>query len=256
MSTDNQTSIGIKSNRTLFRIVESIRNQGTATVTELANDTGVAKSTAHRHVASLHEEKFVIREGNEYRLGLRFLDLGTSVRNRREEYRMMKSTTRTLAEKTGELVSFMVKENGRGVFLYRERGEQGVESAAHVGKRADLHTTASGKALLANLPQDEIREIIDEYGLSAQTEATVTDKDELLEELDEIVESNLAFSVGEYTQGLASVGAPVVRPDGEVLGGLSVAGPRHRMTEERFHETIPQQLLSIVNEFELNVTYG
>jgi len=207
-------------------------------------------------VASLHEEKFVIREGNEYRLGLRFLDLGTSVRNRREEYRMMKSTTRTLAEKTGELVSFMVKENGRGVFLYRERGEQGVESAAHVGKRADLHTTASGKALLANLPQDEIREIIDEYGLSAQTEATVTDKDELLEELDEIVESNLAFSVGEYTQGLASVGAPVVRPDGEVLGGLSVAGPRHRMTEERFHETIPQQLLSIVNEFELNVTYG
>ena len=169
---------------------------------------------------------------------------------------MMKSTTRALAEKTGELVSFMVKENGRGVFLYRERGEQGVESAAHVGKRADLHTTASGKALLANLPQDEIREIIDEYGLSAQTEATVTDKDELLEELDEIVESNLAFSVGEYTQGLASVGAPVVRPDGEVLGGLSVAGPRHRMTEERFHETIPQQLLSIVNEFELNVTYG
>jgi DNA-binding IclR family transcriptional regulator len=207
-------------------------------------------------VASLHEEKFVIREGNEYRLGLRFLDLGTSVRNRREEYRMMKSTTGALAEKTGELVSFMVKENGRGVFLYRERGEQGVESAAHVGKRADLHTTASGKALLANLPQDEIREIIDEYGLSAQTEATVTDKDELLEELDEIVESNLAFSVGEYTQGLASVGAPVVRPDGEVLGGLSVAGPRHRMTEERFHETIPQQLLSIVNEFELNVTYG
>jgi DNA-binding IclR family transcriptional regulator len=207
-------------------------------------------------VASLHEEKFVIREGNEYRLGLRFLDLGTSVRNRREEYRMMKSTTRALAEKTGELVSFMVKENGRGVFLYRERGEQGVESAAHVGKRADLHTTASGKALLANLPQDEIREIIDEYGLSAQTEATITDKDELLEELDEIVESNLAFSVGEYTQGLASVGAPVVRPDGEVLGGLSVAGPRHRMTEERFHETIPQQLLSIVNEFELNVTYG
>ena len=121
MSTDNQTSIGIKSNRTLFRIVESIRNQGTATVTELANDTGVAKSTAHRHVASLHEEKFVIREGNEYRLGLRFLDLGTSVRNRREEYRMMKSTTRTLAEETGELVSFVVKENGRGVFLYRER---------------------------------------------------------------------------------------------------------------------------------------
>lgn len=256
MNDESSKSRGIKSNKTLFRVVESIRNQGTATITDIAKDVGVAKSTAHRHVASLLEEELVIREDNRYRLSLRFLDLGTSVRNRREEFRKMKSTARMLAEETGELVSFMVEENGRGVFLYRERGEQGVESAAYVGKRAYLHTTSAGKALLSKLPEARIHAILDQHGLPARTDASITDREALMAELDEIRESNLAFSIGEYTQGLASVGTPVVRPEGEVLGGLSVAGPTHRMTEERFRETIPQQLLSIVNEFELNITYA
>lgn len=256
MPEPSRDSPGIKSNRTLFRIIESIRDRETATITELSDDVGVAKSTVHRHVSSLREEGYVIQEGNQYRLGLRFLDLGIRVRNRRKELRKMKSTTRTLADETGELVSFMVEENGEGVFLYRERGDQGVESAAHVGLRTPLHTTAAGKALFANLPDGRIHEIIDEHGLPARTEKTITDRETFLDELDRIVEENLAFSTGEHTLGLASVGAPVVRPDGEILGGLSVAGPTHRMSDERLHETIPQQLLSIINEFELNITYG
>lgn len=256
MSDENVNLRGIKSNQTLFRIVESIRDQETATVTEVANDVGVAKSTAHRHLASLHEGEYVIREDNQYRLSLRFLDLGISVRNRREEYRKMKTTARDLAEQTGELISFIVEENGRGVFLYRERGAEGVESAAYVGKEAYLHTTSAGKALLAHLPEDRIQAIIDDHGLPAQTEATITDEAALWEELENIAENGLAFSRGEHTQGLAAVGAPVIRPDGEVLGGLSVAGPSHRMTDERIRDEIPQQLLSIINEFELNITYG
>lgn len=256
MADENGNLRGIKSNETLFRIVESISDRGKATVTEVANDVGVAKSTAHRHLTSLHDAEYIVREGNEYRLSLRFLDLGISVRNRREEYRKMKTTARMLAEETGELISFMVEENGRGVFLYRERGAQGVESAAYVGKRTYLHTTSAGKALLAHLPDEQIQAIIDEHGLPAQTEAAITDETTLWEELEEIAETGLAFSHGEHTQGLAAVGAPVVRPEGEVLGGLSVAGPTHRMTDERFRETIPQQLLSIINEFELNITYG
>jgi len=255
MSENGSDSATIKSHGTLFRIVESLHDRGSATVTELATDAGVAKSTAHRHITSLDQEGFVVRTGNEYRLSLRFLDLGIGVRDRREDYRKMKSTARTLAEETGELVSFVVEEDGEGVFLYRERGSQGVESAAHVGKRTPLHTTAAGKALLAQLPNERIHEIVDTHSLPALTEDTITEKETLLAELDEIDDRGLAFSIGDPTRGLASVGAPVIRPDGEVLGGLSVAGPQHRMTEDRFRETIPQQLMSIINEFELNITY-
>lgn len=255
MNENEAESGGIKSHDTLFRIVEYIRDQGDATITEIAADVDVAKSTVHRHLTSLRRKGYVVEEGQTYRLSLQFLDLGVSVRNRRAEYRKMKSTAQSLAEETGELVSFMVEENGRGIFLYRERGDRGVESAAYVGKQTPLHATAAGKAIFATLPDERIHEIIERRGLPAQTENIITEPDALLAELDEIAAENVALSIGEHTRGLTSVGAPVVQPDGTVLGGLSVAGPTHRMTEERIHETIPRQLLSTINEFELNVTY-
>lgn len=255
--TDPETSsVGIKSDRTVFRMVESIRDEGSATVTEIASGMDVAKSTVHRHLTTLHDLGYVVREGNEYRLSFRFLDLGIQVRERREEYRQMKTTARDLADETGELVSFVVEEKGAGVFLYRERGDQGVESAAHIGKRVSLHSIAAGKALLASLPQERIEEIVETHGLPAETEKTVTDRETLMEELEEIADNGVAHSVGEHTVGLASVGAPVVSPEGEVIGGLSVAGPTHRMADDRFHEEIPHQLLSRINEFELNITYS
>lgn len=255
--TDPETrSGGIKSDRTLFRIVENIRDEGSATVTEIASGMNVAKSTVHRHLTTLHDLGYVIRDGNEYRLGFRFLDLGIQARERREEYREMKTTARDLADETGELVSFVVEENGAGVFLYRERGDQGVESAAHIGKRVSLHSIAAGKALLASLPEERIAEIIETHGLPAETEKTVTDRETLMADLEEIADEGVAFSVGEHTVGLASVGAPVVSPEGEVIGGLSVAGPTHRMEDDRFNEEIPHQLLSRINEFELNITYS
>lgn len=256
MSDTDPDSGGIKSDRTLFRIVESLRDLGSATLTEIASDQEFATSTVHRHISTLVDLGYVIKEENEYRLALRFLDLGVRARDRREDYRQMKTTARDLADETGELVSFVVEEDGDAVFLYRERGDRGVESAAHVGKRVSLHSIAAGKALLASMPDDRIEEIIGEDTLEAQTEKTITDPAEMMAELDRIAEEGLAFSVGEYTLGLASVGAPVVSPEGEVIGGLSVAGPTHRMDDERFSEDIPHQLLSRINEFELNVTYS
>lgn len=256
MSDIGADSGGIKSDRTLFRIVESLRDLGSATLTEIATDQDVATSTVHRHVSTLVDLGYVVRDGNEYRLGLRFLDLGVRVRQRRQDYRQMKTTARDLADETGELVSFVVEEHGDGVFLYRERGDRGVESAAHVGKRVSLHSIAAGKALLASLPDERIEEIVDDNDLHAETEKTITDRDALLAELDQIADDGIAFSVGEHTLGLASVGAPVASPEGEVIGGLSVAGPTHRMDDQRFREEIPHQLLSRINEFELNVTYS
>jgi DNA-binding IclR family transcriptional regulator len=256
MSDSEASSGGIKSDRTVFRIMETIRDEGSATLTEIAAGMDVAKSTVHRHLTTLDDLGYVIRDGNEYRLGFRFLDLGIQVRDRREEYRQMKTTARDLADETGELVSFVVEENGAGVFLYRERGDRGVESAAHIGKRVSLHSIAAGKALLASLPEARIEEIIEADGLSAETEKTVTNRETLMADLEQIADEGVAHSVGEHTVGLASVGAPVVSPEGEVIGGLSVAGPTHRMEDDRFYEEIPHQLLSRINEFELNITYS
>ncbi|MEY7850935.1 IclR family transcriptional regulator [Natrarchaeobius sp. A-rgal3] len=246
----------IKSTETLLVLIQTIQRRGTVGITELANEADVSKSTVHRHLSTLEKHGYVIKADRQYRLGFRFLDIGINVRNQFEVYRRMKQTVFRLAIETNELVSFVVEENGWGVFLYRLQGEQGVSSSAHVGKHSYLHHTSAGKALLAHLPEERIHDILDERGLPPKTNETITSREDLLAELETIKDQRVAFSIGEHTAGLSSVGAPVVSPDGDVLGGLSVAGPTHRMAGERFEEEIPEQLLSIINEFELNVTYS
>ncbi|MFP8953838.1 IclR family transcriptional regulator [Natrialbaceae archaeon A-arb3/5] len=246
----------IKSTETLLVLIETIQTRGTVGITELATEAGVSKSTVHRHLTTLEKHGYVHKESGQYRLGFRFLDIGVSVRNQFEVYRRMKQPVFRLAIETNELVSFVIEENGWGVFLYRLQGEQGVSSSAYIGKHSYLHHTSAGKALLAHLPDERIHEIIDERGLPPKTNETITDRDALFTELETIREERVAFSVGEHTAGLSSVGAPVVSPDGDVLGGLSVAGPTHRMAGDRFESEIPEQLLSIINEFELNITYS
>lgn len=254
--TENGDGGTIKSSATQFALVESLRDRGEAGVSDLARELEVSKSTVHRHLTALAEHGYVIQDGDRYRLSLRFLDVASQVRNRREPDRRIKQTVFDLAYETGELVSFVVEEDGWGVFLYRVQGESGVESDAHVGKHVHLHHTSAGKALLSGLPDDRIHEIVELRGLPPKTDATVTDEDTLFDEIAAIRSRGVAIAVGEHTKGLSSVGAPVTLPSGEVLGGLSVAGPSFRLEGERLEEEIPNTLLGVVNEFELNVAYS
>lgn len=254
--TETDDSGPIKSSATQFALVEAIRERGDAGVSELARELEVSKSTVHRHLTTLADHGYVIKEDGRYRLSLTFLDVASQVRNRREPYRRIKQTVFDLAYETGELVSFVVEEDDWGVFLYRVQGAEGVESDAYVGKHAHLHHTSAGKALLSSLPDERIREIVERRGLPPKTDATITDEAELFDEIETIRERGVALAAGEHTKGLSSVGAPVTLPNGEVLGGLSVAGPSFRLEGERFEETLPNELLGVVNEFELNVAYS
>ncbi|MDR9382466.1 MAG: helix-turn-helix domain-containing protein, partial [Natronomonas sp.] len=86
MGPDRSGTRGIKSDETLFAIVERIRETDGAGVTELANDMGLAKSTVHGHLSTMLEHGFVARHGGEYHLGLEFFSYGQHVRARRAVY--------------------------------------------------------------------------------------------------------------------------------------------------------------------------
>lgn len=246
----------IKSLDTTFTIVESLTDLDGARVTELADRTGLSKSTVHKHLATLVAHGYVVKEGEEYRLGFRFLDLGGYVRAQFTGADIIKSKIQELAEKTGEVAQYMTEENGEAVVLYREDGHHGVPSRTRTGKRMYLHQVASGKAILAQLPEERVDEILERHGLPRATDTTITDPDELKAELEEIRENGVAYSYGESTKGLYAVAAPMMAPDETVLGACVVSGPSHRMAGEPIDEEIPEILLSIVNEVELNIAHS
>ncbi|MFW5905491.1 MAG: IclR family transcriptional regulator [archaeon] len=246
----------IQSIDTSFAIVTSLREMNGAGVTELAETTGLSKSSVHKHLRSLVKHGCVVKDGEDYRLGLRYLDLGGHVRAQYPGATEIKHKLRDLATETDESVQFAVEERGHTVVLYREVSHGGVYSRGREGRHFHIHQTAAGKAILSQHSDQWIREVVDRYGLPPATSQTISDDAALFEELTEIRDRGVAFNREESTEGLRSVAVPVTGPDGGVLGALAVAGPTHRLTGDRFEQELPALLRSVVNEIELNLAHS
>lgn len=249
-------NVPVKSLKTTFEVIDALQELGQSGVTELANHIGLSKSSIHKHLNTLAAYDYVVKEGEEYRLGFRFLDIGGHARTQFPGTNIIKPKVQELAEETNEVAQYMTEECGRAVVLFREADQSGVSSRTRVGTRMYLHQIASGKAILAKLSRSRVIEILDRHGLPRATDNTITDREELFAELDEIREQGISYSYGESTKGLYAVAVPMSAPNGSVLGACVVSGPSHRMRGEPMEKEIPNLLLSVVNEIELNIRHS
>ncbi|PSQ10548.1 IclR family transcriptional regulator [Halobacteriales archaeon QS_5_70_15] len=241
---------------TTLRVLETLKQLDGAGITEVSNRLELPKSTVHNHVSTLLRNEYVVKEGDTYRVGLRFLEFGEYIRSRMPIYDVARTEVERLAEETGELANLLVEEHGKGVYLCRAKGSKGVRLDTYAGMRVHLHCTALGKAILAHLPEERVREIIDTRGLPERTDTTITDEETLLAELEGIRERGVAHDREERLAGLQCVAAPIRDLDGNALGAISVSGPTSRMKGERFDEEVPEKLISAANVIELNLNYS
>lgn len=250
-----QANNPVQSIEVMFTVLEALKELDGGGVTAVAEHLDLPRSTVHNYLATLEQEEYVVKEGTEYNVGLRFLDLGAYARDQVEVFEVAKPELERLASETGELANLLVEEHGTGSYLYRTRGEMAVQVQGHVGTRAPLHSTGLGKAILAHLPESRVREIVDVHGLAPSTPETITDPDELFEELEQIRERGVAFDDEERLPGLRCVAAPILANE-DVVGAISVSGPTNRLRDQRFLEELPQKVLEVQNVVELNVTYS
>lgn len=236
-------------------ILEFLREADTASVTEIADELGVAKSTVHRHVRTLERWEYLTRERAECALSLKFLDLGEYVRTRRTAYSLAGEKTEELAAETGERVQFLVEEHGRAVYVHLATGDRAVEADTHPGLRVPMHASAAGLAILSTFPDDRVHDVVDRHGLEARTSRTFTDRDALFAELEAARDRGYSVNDQGYIEGLRAVGAPVEDADGETLGAISITGPSNRIEGDRLESELPTLLLGATNELELNIAY-
>jgi DNA-binding IclR family transcriptional regulator len=251
----NTESRTLSTLETAFDIVEAVEALEGARVSELAEYLDLPASTVHGHLATLHQRSYLAKEGDEYHVGFQFLNRGGHARERKEGYELAEEKVTKLAAETGERVQFVVEENGRGYYLYTAVGENAVLADARIGKRIHLHDSSAGKAILAQLPESRVHDIVDRWGLPAFTEHTTTERDELFEELRTISDQGFALNREETHEGLHAVGAAVETHRGEVLGAFSVSGPSNRLKGDRLEAEIPDLLRGVTNELELRLSY-
>lgn len=254
MKQPSETGKGIKSDETLFALIETLRELDGAGVTELADHLGVAKSTIHGHLTSMRDHGFVVKRGAKYHLGLGFFDYGQYVRGQLNIFRSGMEAVDELERATGEMVWLITHENGRAMYIYGRGGQNDIDINTILGKRAYMHCNSGGKAILAHLPEEEIHAIVDEHGLPPQTENTITSRDALFDELEQIRKQGYALNLSEDLKGVHAIGIPLTF-EGEIQGALSIAGPAHRLSQERCEGEVFDQLQAATDEIELNLAY-
>lgn len=239
-----------------LQLVDHLQEVGWADLAEITAEFDCAKSTIHRHLETLERAEYVVREGNEYALSLKFLEHGELARLREPAYELAAEKVNEVAAETNERAQFIVEEHGRGVYVHRATGEKAVDVNTHLGKRVPIHASAAGHAILSALPEAEVDAIVERHGLEPLTDRTITDRAALAEELDRVRERGYSVNDQGFVDGLRAVGVPIADGDGGVLGGLSVAGPINRFRNERFERELPSLLLGVANELELRIAYN
>jgi DNA-binding IclR family transcriptional regulator len=256
MSSGDPANVPVKSVETTFAIVEALQEANGGDLTALADRVGRSKSTVHNHLQTLERHGYVVRDDGRYRLGLKFLDHGGHARARTPSAHLIRPKIRDIAESTEEICQFVVEQAGTGIVLFQERGDDAVETQTRIGTSVPLNGIAGGKALLAYLPAERVDRILSERGLPALTEATITDREELLDRLDDVRDRGYAINASEHIRGMRAISVPIRTTEGDLLGAVSVAGPSYRLEETDHRRSIVDNLLSVANELELNVTYS
>ena len=228
-----------RSNRSVgraFRIIDELAENGEARVSELSERLDMPVSTTHDYLKALTSTGYVVKDENLYRTTTKFLEVGYRQLHRTEVFKQVAEELDTVAEETGEHVTLMVEEDGMGVLLAIREGDQAVDLFAYPGARMPLHATAPGKALLAYMPDERVDEIIDQRGLPALTNQTITDPDVLREQLEDVRERGYAVDEGERIVGMVLVAAPILDKRNRVQAAICVGGPQSRFGETRRRE--------------------
>ena len=245
----------VRTTEKTLALVEELMERGPCGVTDLADGLDMGKSAVHNHLTTLREHGYVLKTGDEYQLGLKFLEVGGHTRKSMEFYQVAESEVKSLAVETGELANLLVEEQGMGVYLMRSKGDKAVDLDTYAGLRTHLHTTGLGKAILAYLPEERVEEIIERRGLERMTPRSIGSREELSDALGDVRERGYAIDDGERLEGLRCIAAPVKASTGEVLGSISVSAPASRVSDDDLHGELAELVLSAANVIELNINY-
>ncbi len=202
-------------------------------VTELGLNIGLHKSTVHRLLGSLMIFGYVDQDKDteRYRLGMKILALGLGVLQSLDFRKEALPFMRELVEISRETVQLAVLDYNQVVVVERDHSPETI--TVNLGLRADVHCTAEGKVLLANLPTDKIELILKKSQMRQYTMNTITDISNILVHLEKVRSQGYAINAEELVEGLRSVATPVFDHTGSVIAALSISGPTSRLTLER-----------------------
>ncbi|MGO2111854.1 MAG: IclR family transcriptional regulator [Pseudoclavibacter sp.] len=213
-----------------LRILEMLADNGAMSVSAIASELGVHRSTAFRLLGTLESRRFVAQEAKRgtYALSMGALRIAGAVAIRTDFAREAQLMCDEVTAELGETSNVAILEEVAAVNIAQATGASSVAVRdQYVGQRTPLHATSSGKALLAYADAAELE--VAARAMFGYTEATILDIDHLSDEMERVREQGWGSAVEEWQEHTNAVAVPVFATDGSVIAALSLTAPAYRM---------------------------
>lgn len=214
-------------------------SRGGMSLQTLSAETGLNASTCHHLLMTLAHRGYVSqdRRTKEYALGNKIIELSEARVRQIDIVRLVMPVLARLNEDTGEAVHLAAMQGRELVTLAKLDSRHAVKvDSAGIGKSGAAHATGIGKAILAWLPEDEIRAILAASGMKAYTEKTIRSVDELIGQFALVRRHGFALDREEFQPGVTCVGTAIRDHSGAVVASLGVSIPTMRAVEGTLDE--------------------
>lgn len=212
---------------------------------DLARGVGMTRSAAYRLVYTLAELGFLVRnsERKSYRLGPRVLSLGFAYLASLELSEIARPHLEALRDRTDCSTHLAVLDGTEIVYIARCADKKALTSRITIGTRFPAHATSMGRAILAQLPADEVRRRFSGRALARFSATTPT----TLKALQAVLETDRArghiVSRSGFEAGIASVAAPVFDADGAAVAAINISTPESTLSGNAIETTIKDQVV-------------
>lgn len=209
------------------------------TLTEISKRLHIGKSTVHRLLSTLMDHDFVWLDplSSRYILGARILQLSDQLSHQSILIRYGDPVLAHLARATDETCNLGVLDGGDVLYLIMKESKNPLRMAGQVGKRLPAHCTALGKALLSEVPKEDLNQFLGKKGqLSSPTQKSISTVSDLYGELTKIRQTRLAFDDEELYSGVSCVASPVRDHLGRIIAAISISYPKNRVDAKRLQE--------------------
>lgn len=221
-------------------------------VSEIGKILELNKSTVHRTLATLEDKGFVHqnKENERYWLGIKLYAMGLLVGEKLSLADLFKPYTKQLFDEFKEVINVSILDTDssdgyKSVVILKEVDNRKTLSInPNIGLSSDVHVSSVGKSLIAFTKGLDIEKL---KNLKKYTENTITDVDDILEELEKIRQQGYAIDNEEQEVGLICIGAPILGKDGNAIAAMSISGPTARMKQNGFELKI-QRLKETIAE--------
>lgn len=234
--TNDRPTYPIGSVDSALRLLLMVGERGRVRIAEASRELGVARSTAHRLMQMLQYYDLVRQdpESKAYTPGPGLIGMGLRVVRMLDVPGLARPHMEALADEVQETVVLMARQRGADVIcLDSVESPRALRIASRTGMVVQAHASASGRALLATLPREELLELYPSARLPRPQPSSLSSRSELLAELESVRAAGYAVQRDESEAGVSAVAAPVRSGEGSASFVLTIMVPTSRLSDEQ-----------------------